>query len=57
MTKRKTGPFRPIPLLNVEIDLDGVRRQVGRLAWRDRVAYFEYDQAFLTSGLDLSPSA
>ncbi len=55
MTQRKTGPFRPIPLLNVEIDLDGLRHQVGRLAWRDRVAYFEYDQAFLSSGLDLSP--
>jgi serine/threonine-protein kinase HipA len=55
VTQRNKGPFRSTALLNVEIDLGGVRRQVGRLAWRDRVAYFEYDQGFLTSGLDLSP--
>lgn len=55
MTQRNKGSFRSIALLNVEIDLGGVRRQVGRLAWRDRLAYFEYDQGFLTSGLDLSP--
>jgi len=28
---------------------------VGRLAYRDRVAYLEYDQAFLKTGLELSP--
>lgn len=30
-------------------------RKVGRLAWRDRRAWFEYDEAFLSSGLALSP--
>jgi len=28
---------------------------VGRLAYRDRVAYLEYDQSFLKAGLELSP--
>jgi serine/threonine-protein kinase HipA len=28
---------------------------VGRLAWRDRVIYFEYDSAFLATKLELSP--
>lgn len=28
---------------------------VGRLAYRDRVAYLEYDQPFLKAGLELSP--
>lgn len=49
------GKFRPISLLNVEIDLGNGVRQVGRLAWRDRVVYFEYDKTFLSSGLELSP--
>lgn len=33
----------------------GDERRVGRLAWRDRRAWFEYDGAFLQSGLELSP--
>ncbi len=28
---------------------------VGRLAYRDKIAYLEYDEAFLKSGLELSP--
>lgn len=28
---------------------------VGRLAYRDRIAYLEYDEAFLKTGLELSP--
>lgn len=28
---------------------------VGRLAYRDRIAYLEYDESFLKSGLELSP--
>ncbi len=28
---------------------------VGRLAYRDRIAYLEYDEAFLKAGLELSP--
>ena len=28
---------------------------VGKLAYRNRIAYLEYDEAFLKAGLDLSP--
>jgi serine/threonine-protein kinase HipA len=51
----KTRVFRPITVLNVEMVLNGARRQVGRLAWRDRVIYFEYDSAFLSTRIELSP--
>ena len=47
--------FRPISLLHVEVEPGGSRLSVGRLAWRDRVAYFEYDPAFLARGMELSP--
>jgi serine/threonine-protein kinase HipA len=30
-------------------------RRVGRLAWRDRRAWFQYDDVWLSSGLQLSP--
>ena len=33
----------------------GDEQRVGRLGWRDRVAWLEYDDAFLRSGLELSP--
>lgn len=42
-------------LLHVEIDLDGTMRKVGDLAWRDRRAFFQYDPAFLETGIELSP--
>lgn len=47
--------FRPITLLQVEIDLGSGPRSIGRLAWRDRAVYFEYDPVFLSSGLEISP--
>ncbi len=34
---------------------DGDVQTVGRLGYRDRVVYLEYDEAFLTAGLELSP--
>ena len=34
---------------------DGDMQVVGRLGYRDRLAYLEYDEAFLASGLELSP--
>ncbi len=43
--------FQPITLLRVEMGA----HLVGRLAWRDRVAYFEYDRAFLATRLEPSP--
>ena len=42
-------------LLAVDIELGDRRMTVGRLAWRDRRALFEYDAGFLKFGLDLSP--
>lgn len=47
--------FRQINLLRVEIDFGGGGMPVGRLAWRDRVVYFEYDPGFLASRLEISP--
>ena len=34
---------------------DRVQTPVGRLAWRDRQGWFEYDAAWIESGLELSP--
>jgi serine/threonine-protein kinase HipA len=47
--------FRPITTLRVELAVKGTSVVVGRLAWRDRVVYFEYDNAFLSTKLELSP--
>ena len=47
--------FRPITALRVELAWKGKALAVGRLAWRDRVAYFEYDSTFLATKLELSP--
>jgi serine/threonine-protein kinase HipA len=49
----KIAPGTP---LNVSLhwDTDDIQH-VGRLAYRDQIAYLEYDQAFLSSGLELSP--
>lgn len=33
----------------------GTRRKVGRLAWRDRQILFEFDSAFIDSGIGISP--
>ncbi len=42
--------------LDVSLHWDGGDIQpVGRLAYRDRIAYLEYDEAFLKAGLGLSP--
>ena len=44
-----------IPLV-VQLRWDeGDVQTVGRLGYRDRLAYLEYDEAFLASGLELSP--
>lgn len=48
-------PFRPTTALRVELAMTNQPLTVGRLAARDRVIYFEYDAAFLTTKLELSP--
>ena len=45
----------PVELLNVFLDARSQRHKVGRLAFRDRRILFEYDVAFLSSGIDISP--
>lgn len=45
---------RPVTVLNVFLD-GRARRKVGRLAVQARRILFEYDPAFLASGLELSP--
>ena len=44
-----------IDTLDVFCNLRGTRHFVGRLAERNRVTLFEYDQGFLNSGIELSP--
>jgi serine/threonine-protein kinase HipA len=44
----------PVALLAVWFE-DDVRLRVGRLATRDRRILFEYDPAFIASGIDISP--
>ena len=46
--------YAPVELLNVYLDAGG-RRKVGRLAVRNRQILFEYDAAFLASGIQISP--
>jgi len=45
----------PTELLTVYLDSDNRRRKVGRLAFKDRRILFEYDAAFLASGIEISP--
>jgi len=40
--------------VSLQWDIDDIQ-PVGRLAYRDRIAYLEYDLAFLQTGLELSP--
>ena len=44
----------PMKLLTVYLDA-GERRKVGRLALRQRQILFEYDPAFIASGIEISP--
>ncbi len=46
-------PGTPLTV-SLQWDIDDIQ-PVGRLAYRDRIAYLEYDPAFLQTGLELSP--
>jgi serine/threonine-protein kinase HipA len=46
--------YAPTELLTVYLDA-GARRKVGRLALRERQILFEYDAAFIASGIEISP--
>lgn len=47
--------FTPVSQVKVGLDFGGGGEPLGRLALRDRQIFFEYDQGFLTRGLDVSP--
>ncbi len=47
--------YQPVSLVHVSIDFGSATHKVGRLALVNRRIYFEYDPAFLKSGLDISP--
>ncbi|MBL6929684.1 MAG: type II toxin-antitoxin system HipA family toxin, partial [Rhodospirillales bacterium] len=49
----KIAPGTPLGV-SLHWNADDVQ-PVGRLAYRDRIAYLEYDEAFLRAGLELSP--
>jgi serine/threonine-protein kinase HipA len=46
--------YAPTDLLTVYLEV-GERRKVGRLALRQRQILFEYDPAFIASGIEISP--
>ena len=47
--------MRSVKAVKVSIHFGNSPQPVGRLAMRDRQIYFEYDQAFIQSGLEISP--
>ena len=47
--------YQSTELLTVYLDERNQRRKAGRLALKDRQILFEYDTAFLASGIELSP--
>ena len=49
----KIAPATPVDI-SLQWDEDDIQ-PVGRLAYRDQMAYLEYDEAFLKSGLEISP--
>ncbi len=47
--------FKPVSTIKVGIDFGSGPLDVGRLAIRDRIIYFEYERSFIECGLELSP--
>jgi serine/threonine-protein kinase HipA len=47
--------YSPVTLLTVYLDTGEKSHTVGRLAFKDRQILFEYDVAFIASGVQLSP--
>lgn len=49
--------FVPVEVMRIVLDLEGVERQLGRLAWssKERRAYFEYVPEFIAAPLPVSP--
>ena len=49
----KMDPGKPLEV-SLHWDADDIQ-PVGRLAYRDRIAYLQYDESFLAAGIELSP--
>ena len=47
--------FKPASTIKVGIDFGSGPLDVGRLAIRDRIIYFEYARNFIERGLEISP--
>ena len=47
--------MQEVKLVTVFLNLDNKKQKVGRLAYKERKIYFEYDEKFLKKGLELSP--
>ncbi len=47
--------FKPVSTIKVGIDFGSGPLDVGRLAIRDRIIYFEYERSFIERGLETSP--
>ena len=47
--------YQPVNLVHVSLDFGNREHRVGRLALANRRIYFEFDTAFLKSGLEISP--
>lgn len=47
--------FKPVSTIKVGIDFGSGPLDVGRLAIRGRIIYFEYERSFIERGLDISP--
>jgi serine/threonine-protein kinase HipA len=47
--------IKPVSVLNVFLAHEKKRLPVGRLALQNRRVWFQYDESFITRGLELSP--
>ena len=48
--------YTQINEIKVGLDFGASKHDVGRLAIRDGIIYFEYSAAFIKSGIEISPS-
>lgn len=46
---------QPITEVRIGLDFGSDTQPIGRLAIRDRIIYFEYDDAFIQKGIEISP--
>lgn len=44
-----------VDTINIFLSMQGKELLLGKLLHKDRVIYFEYDRAFLRTGIEISP--